>query len=81
MVPTTSVAFLIVCVRLNTMKTILLALFLIIMGFLVIWKTDWFVRSFGHIAWAEDKLGSGGTWSFYKILGVLMILAALIVVL
>ncbi len=63
------------------MKTILFGLVLIAAGFLVIWKTEWFVQNFGSIAWAEDHLGSGGTHSFYKILGVVLILAAFIVVL
>jgi hypothetical protein len=63
------------------MKTILLGLTLIAAGFLVIWKTNWFVENFGSIGWAEEHLGSGGTWSFYKILGVILILAAFIIVL
>lgn len=48
-------------------------------GVAFIMKTDWFVRSFGRVAWAEDKLGYGGTWSFYKLLGVGVIILALMI--
>lgn len=40
----------------------------------MIMKTDSMIRMFGRSAWAEAKLGGGGTWAFYKILGVLGIL-------
>jgi hypothetical protein len=49
---------------------------LVIFGFVVIWKTDWFLKSFGRVDWAERKLGSGGTWTFYKLLGIASIFLA-----
>ncbi|OGY87362.1 MAG: hypothetical protein A2458_04645 [Candidatus Kerfeldbacteria bacterium RIFOXYC2_FULL_38_9] len=51
-----------------------ISLILIVVGFLFIWKTNAFIKAFGRVAWAEEKLGGGGTWTFYKILGVICIL-------
>ena len=31
---------------------------------------------FGHVPWAEEHLGGGGTNSLYKIIGVIVILGA-----
>ena len=42
-------------------------------GFLMVWKTTPFQDFTGAIAWAEDKLGPGGTRSFIKILGVIVV--------
>ena len=39
-------------------------------GFFVVSKTDTFLNLFGRVEWAERKLGSGGSWTFYKLLGV-----------
>lgn len=51
----------------------------IALGFIFIWKTDWFINSLGRVAWAEQKLGGGGTWLFYKILGVVVIIVAFMI--
>ena len=45
-----------------------IALFLLGIPFVL--KTQWFLQNFGSIAWAEAKLGSGGTWTFYKLIGI-----------
>lgn len=45
----------------------------------MIWRTDLMIRWFGRIPWAEDKLGGGGTWLFHKILGIIIIIAAFLV--
>ncbi len=49
---------------------------LVAIGFFMIWKTDWMMKSFGRVEWAERKLGSGGTWTFYKVLGLGLIFLA-----
>ena len=49
---------------------ILLGLFVIAVGFLMVWKTVGFQDFFGANAWAERKMGPGGTNTFYKLLGV-----------
>ncbi|PJA47211.1 hypothetical protein CO172_02620 [Candidatus Uhrbacteria bacterium CG_4_9_14_3_um_filter_36_7] len=42
-------------------------------GVLMVWKTVWFQDIIGVIDWAEEKIGSGGTNSFLKILGIIII--------
>jgi hypothetical protein len=32
------------------------------------------VKTFGHIPWAEQKIGGGGTYAFWRLTGVAMIL-------
>ncbi len=49
---------------------------MIAVGTFEVMKSDWIIRNFGIIPWAEDKFGSGGTWTFHKILGILIILLA-----
>ena len=53
-------------------------------GFTMVWKTSWWIEMFGRNPWAESQLksglgaGAGGSWLFYKLLGILtMILAFL----
>ena len=48
---------------------------LIVIGFIIIWKSDWLMDNIGRIEWAEAHLGSdGGTRLFYKLIGVVIIL-------
>lgn len=49
----------------------------IIVGALMVIKHTWFVNSFGRSAWAEQHLGSGGTYLMYKLLGVVIIILSL----
>lgn len=48
----------------------------IVIGFLIVWKTDWLVDNIGRIAWAEQHLASGfgGTRLFYKLIGIAVII-------
>lgn len=40
-------------------------------GFLMVWKSQWFVENFGNIEFAESKFStSGGTSFFYKLIGI-----------
>lgn len=52
---------------------------LIAIGVFEILKTEWLIQNFGYIQWAEDKIGSGGTWTFHKILGVFLIFFSFII--
>lgn len=36
----------------------------------MVWKTTFFQDFLGRNSWAEDKLGPGGTSTFYKLVGV-----------
>ncbi len=46
-------------------------LILVGIGFLFVWKTEAFLKTFGRIPWAEAKLG--GSRVFYKLLGIILI--------
>ena len=54
---------------------------MMVLGVVLIMKTEWFVNNFGSNAWAEAKLGtSGGTRLMYKLSGLLIIFFGLLVV-
>ncbi|MBU1038859.1 hypothetical protein KKC17_01305 [Patescibacteria group bacterium] len=41
----------------------------------LIWGTEWLIRNFGGVAWAEQHLGSdGGSRLFYKLIGFILII-------
>ena len=42
-------------------------------GYLTIKNTRQIVQITGRISWAERKLGGGGTYTFIKLMGLLMI--------
>ncbi len=48
----------------------------IIVGFLMIYKNISLVNFTGKNSWAEKVFGSGGTFTFYKIIGILVIVIA-----
>ncbi len=55
-----------------------IGLFVIGVGIIFVLKTEWFVRNFGSIAWAEQHLGSsGGTRLMYKLMGVALVFLSL----
>ncbi|HDS11548.1 MAG TPA: hypothetical protein ENN77_01440 [Candidatus Wirthbacteria bacterium] len=43
-----------------------------LLGFLIVKYNVQIVRTFGRISWAERKLGPAGTYTFYKLLGILL---------
>ncbi len=46
----------------------------VLVGVLLVLKTEWFLENFGTIAWAEENLGtSGGSRLMYKLIGLLAI--------
>jgi hypothetical protein len=48
-----------------------IGLVITIISALLVIKTDWLVSNFGHMAWAESKLGMfGGTRTLIKVIGV-----------
>ncbi len=52
---------------------IILGLIFVVVGFFMVYKTVMFQNITGRIAWAEEKFGGGGTNTFLKLLGVLVI--------
>lgn len=55
-------------------------------GFTMVWKTSWWLEMFGRNSWAEEHLtsgfgsGMGGSWMFYKLLGIITIVCAFLFV-
>jgi hypothetical protein len=54
---------------------IIIGIVLVIIGFIFVWKTRKFIEFFGPIAWADAKLGGGGTSLMYKFIGIILIFA------
>jgi len=50
---------------------------IIVVGVFLVIKTPWFVENFGHSDWAETHLNSGGTYTFYKLVGLVLIFGSL----
>lgn len=53
----------------------ILGVLAIAVGFLFIWKSEWLLENFGRVEWGELHL-SGGSRSFYKLAGFVIIVAA-----
>jgi hypothetical protein len=61
----------------SLLARILIGLPMTALGFVLVWKTEWFQYNVGSIAWAEEKLGSmGGSRFMYKIIGIVLIIVA-----
>ncbi len=51
----------------------------VVLGALLVLKSDWIVNIFGRVYWAEQYLGSeGGTRLFWKLVGLAIILISLL---
>ena len=61
------------------MLVIIFGIILLAIGPFLVIKSDYFVENFGRIEWAEQHLG-GGTFFFYKLLGVIFIFVGLLMV-
>lgn len=49
-------------------------------GFLMVYKTNWFYENLGSISWAERNLMGGGSRLVYKLLGMVTIIVGFLVV-
>ncbi|MBU0596583.1 hypothetical protein KJ641_02135 [Patescibacteria group bacterium] len=50
----------------------------VLIGTMMVIKTEWIVQAFGSSSWAETHLGSsGGTRLMYKLIGVLLIFVSM----
>ncbi|MBT4121556.1 hypothetical protein HOE31_01240 [bacterium] len=59
---------------------IILGLIMIVVGFLITWKSDWLVSNFGTISWAEQHIStSGGSRLLWKLIGILTIFIGMLV--
>ena len=54
---------------------IILGIVITLIGFVIVWKTEWFMINFGRIGFAEKHLGSeGGSRLMYKFIGTIITL-------
>ncbi|KKW42582.1 MAG: hypothetical protein UY92_C0005G0004 [Candidatus Magasanikbacteria bacterium GW2011_GWA2_56_11] len=56
----------------------IIGLLAVVLGAFMVIKTQWFLENFGHSAWAEEKLGGGGTRLMYKGIGLIIIVLAVL---
>lgn len=63
----------------NPILRILLGIAIAGVGFLMVWKTAFFLGFFGRMDWAERKLGGGGSNLLYKVVGIVICLIGIIV--
>jgi len=62
------------------MFKIIAGLVLLILGFIITWKSEWLLKNFGANSWAETKLAtSGGSRMLYKLIGMGMMLIGILV--
>lgn len=56
----------------------LLGILGVVLGALMVVKTEWIIENFGASGWAEEKFGtSGGSRLLYKFLGLAIIFVAM----
>ena len=62
------------------MGIIIIGVLMVVIGILIVIKTEWIVQNFGTNAWAEAKFGfSGGSRIFYKLIGLGIIFIGFII--
>lgn len=61
------------------MIRILIGFIIAIIGFIIVWQSEWFLSNIGRIDWAEKKL-SGGSRIFYKLIGLGIILLGFLII-
>ena len=60
---------------------IIIGIILVLLGFLLIWKTEAVVQFTGYSNWAESKLCTmGGTRLLYKLIGLGVIFAGMLAI-
>ena len=57
---------------------ILVFIISVIVGILLLKYTEPFVRTVGHNSFAEKYFGSGGTYTFWKLIALIIIIAGLV---
>ncbi len=59
--------------------SIIFGLILIVVGTLIVMKTEWLMQNFGRVEWFEKNLGAeGGSRLGYKLMGIVAIFAGLL---
>ncbi len=63
------------------MLRVFIGILITVAGFMVVWKSEKVLNFFGKSAWAEKHLQyEGGSHLFYKLIGVVIILAGLFLI-
>ncbi len=63
-----------------TVGKFFLGLIIAIVGFLIVWKSEWLMQNFGRIGWAEQHISTeGGSRLLYKTIGTIIILAGFMI--
>lgn len=57
----------------TVMKQFFIGLVFLILGMHIVWKTEVYFGFFGASEWAERKFGPGGTRTFYKLVGLILV--------
>lgn len=58
---------------------IVFGIVIFVVGTSLVLKTEWYLQTFGRIAWFDEKLGSeGGSRLGYKLMGVLVLFIGLV---
>ena len=50
-----------------------------VVGAIVVIKSEWFLDNFGSISWAENHLGGGGSRLAYKLMGLILVAGSLMI--
>lgn len=58
---------------------ILIGFAITVLGVLFVWKTDAFYSMLGSVEWADRTFGGGGSRTFYKLLGVGILIVGVMV--
>ncbi|MFH0952227.1 MAG: hypothetical protein V1838_03490 [Patescibacteria group bacterium] len=59
----------------------IISIITVVIGFLIVWKSNWLVNNVGSIPWADEHMGSeGGSNLLYKLIGLLIILVTFITI-
>ncbi len=61
------------------MWRIIIGLIIVLVGFHMVWKTEFYLDFLGRSEFAETKIGPGGTRLFYKLLGSLVCFLGILV--
>ncbi len=58
---------------------IIVGLLGVVVGALITIKGEWCYQNFGPVAWAEAHLGQGGSHTFYKLLGITIVIISFLI--
>ena len=56
------------------MLNIIFGSIIMVLGFLMVWKSEWLLNNFGRMGWFDEHLGTeGGSRLGYKLIGLALI--------